>query len=181
MAEIECRISKIIINERQDGQIIWIEEAEGKRSFAVIVGFYEASSLRDRIKSFQASRPLTHNLISNCIRGMGGRLTRIVVTEIKDSTYFANLVVEANGDTVLIDARPSDALVMAAQEGVPIYVADEVLSQAGKWAIDPKMDFSIQDLEQAFGEKYEEFDAFEDDDEEDDDDQDDDEEETGDF
>ena len=72
-------------------------------------------------------------------------------------------------DTVFIDARPSDALVMAAQEGVPIYVDDEVLSQAGKWALEPKMGFSIQDLEHAFGEEFQEFDNLDDDEEQEDD------------
>ena len=170
MTEVECRISKIIINERQDGQIIWLQELEGRRSFAVIVGFFEATSLRDRIRGFEPERPMTHHLISNCIGGLGGRLQRVVVTALKDNTYFANLVVERDGEVIRVDARPSDALVLAMQEKVGIFVADEVLSEASKWAIEPKVNFSLEDIEEVFGDEFEDFDAFDDDDDDDDED-----------
>lgn len=162
MREVECRISKIIINEQSDGQVIWIEEKAGSRAFAVIVGFFEATSLRDRVKNFNTPRPLTHNLIANCINGLGGKLVRVVVTQLKENTYFANLIVERDGETVEIDARPSDALVVAMQEKVPIYVSEDVLTEASKWSVEPKIDMSILDLEKAF-EDGEEFLEFEDD------------------
>ena len=156
MREVECTISKIIINEQRDGQVIWIQEKEGDRSFAVIVGFFEASSLRDRVKGFDPPRPLTHHLVANCIRGLGGALRRVVVTQLRDNTYYARLVVDQNGKTVEIDARPSDALVVAVQESVPVYVAEDVLAEASKWSIEPQVDVSFEGLEESFGKAFDE-------------------------
>ncbi len=175
MREVECKISKIIINEQNDAQIIWIQEVDGQRAFAVIVGFFEASSLRDRIRGFKPPRPMTHNLVTNCIRDLGGALKRVVVTELKENTYFANLIVEREGQTIAVDARPSDGLVLAMQESVPIFVADDVLNEAGKWSMEPQIDVALEALADEFGEDLD--DAFEDPDDYDDDD--DDQEESG--
>jgi len=139
MREVECELAKIIINERQDGQVVWLKEKGGKRGFAIVVGFFEASSLRDRVREFAPPRPMTHHLITNCIRDLGGVLERVVISELKDNTYFARLVVRQNGKTVMVDARPSDALVLAVQEKVPVFVADDVLTEASKWSIAPQV------------------------------------------
>jgi len=142
MREVECELSKIIINERQDGQVVWLQEKNGKRSFAIVVGFFEASALRDRVRDFKPPRPMTHNLITNCIRDLGGRLEKIVISELKDNTYFARLVVRQDGKTVEVDSRPSDALVIAVQEKTPVFVADDVLNEASKWSVAPQVALS---------------------------------------
>ncbi|MCD6404225.1 MAG: bifunctional nuclease family protein [Planctomycetes bacterium] len=154
MREVECQISKIIINEKQDGQVIWIQEKDGGRAFAVIVGFFEANALRDRVKGFNPPRPMTHNLVANVIHDLGGRLERVVVTELKNNTYYARLVVGRDGQSVRIDARPSDALVVAVQEDAPIYVAEDVLNEAGKWTLAPHIDISLEDLEDSLGDDF---------------------------
>jgi hypothetical protein len=147
MREVECELSKIIINERQDGQVVWLQEKGGKRAFAIVVGFFEASSLRDRVRDFRAPRPMTHHLISNCIHDLGGVLERVLISELKDNTYYARLIIRRNGQTVAVDARPSDALVLAAQEKVPVFVADDVLTEASKWALAPQIAVSEDSLE----------------------------------
>jgi uncharacterized protein len=146
MREVECELSKIIINETQDGQVVWLTEKGGSRAFAIVVGFFEASSLRDRVREFAPPRPMTHHLIMNCIRGLGGTLERITISELKDNTYYARLMVRQGAETVEIDARPSDALVLAVQERVPVYVADDVLTEASKWAVTPQINFSAEEL-----------------------------------
>jgi len=149
MREVECELSKIIINETQDGQVVWLTEKGGKRTFAIVVGFFEASSLRDRVREFAPPRPMTHHLIMNCIRGLGGVLERIVVADLKNNTYYAKLVVRHNDKIVEIDARPSDALVVAVQEKVPVFVADTVLDEASKWAVTPQISFSAEEMSMA--------------------------------
>jgi len=166
MREVECLISKIIINERQDGQVVWLQERNGKRSFAIVVGFFEASSLRDRVREFRPPRPMTHNLISSCIRDLGGKLEKVVISELKDNTYFARLVVRQDGKTVEVDSRPSDALVVAMQDKVPVFVSDDVLNEASKWSVVPQVALSddapenteegLDDEEIDFGEEGEE-------------------------
>lgn len=145
MREIQCEISRIIINEAADGQIVWLQEKKGDRAFAIVVGFFEASSLRDRIKEFAPPRPMTHHLISNAIRELGGALDRVVITELKDNTYFARLMVRQGERVVEVDARPSDAIVLAAQEKVAIFVAEEVLAEASKWSVAPHLTFTPEE------------------------------------
>jgi len=151
MREVECELSKIIINEHQDGQVIWLREKNGKRAFAIVVGFFEASSLRDRVRQFIPPRPMTHHLVSNCIRDLGGKLEKIVISELKDNTYFARLIIRQDGRSVEVDARPSDALVLAMQERVPVFVADDVLSEASKWSVAPEITLPQEDVEPAEG------------------------------
>jgi uncharacterized protein len=114
-----------------------------------VVGFFEASSLRDRVREFAPPRPMTHHLIMNCIRDLGGTLERIVISELKNNTYYARLVVRQGASTVEIDARPSDALVLAVQEHVQVYVADDVLTEASKWAVTPQISFSAEEMAMA--------------------------------
>lgn len=142
MREVECELAKIIINERQDGQVVWLQEKGGKRTFAIVVGFFEASSLRDRVREFTPPRPMTHHLVTNCIRDLGGVLERIVISELRENTYYARLVIRQDGHTVSVDARPSDALVLAVQEKVPVFVADDVLTEASKWSVAPQVTLS---------------------------------------
>jgi len=179
--EVECKISKVILNEQQDAQMIWLQESAGERAFAVIVGYFEASSLRDRIRGFAPPRPMTHNLIANCIRELGGALQRVVVTELKENTYYANLIIDRDGETVAVDARPSDGLVLATQENVPVYVAESVLDEASKWSFDPQIDAALEQLAEQFEDEFEggfedqeDYEENEDDDEDEDDDGDDD-------
>jgi bifunctional DNase/RNase len=148
MREIECELSKIIINEGQEGQVVWLQEKDGKRAFAIVVGFFEASSLRDRVREFVPPRPMTHHLVSNCIRDLGGKLERVLISELKENTYYARLIVRQDGRVVEVDARPSDALVLAVQEKVPVFVADDVLSEASKWSIAPEISFPQEDLDE---------------------------------
>lgn len=146
MREVRCELAKIIINETQDGQVVWLKEVEGSRTFAIVVGFFEASSLRDRVKEFNPQRPMTHHLVMNCVHGLGGKLDRIVVSQLKDNTYYAKLMVLQDGKTIEIDSRPSDALVLAVQESAPVYVAEDVLAEASKWSVAPQITFTAEEL-----------------------------------
>lgn len=156
MRDVLCNIAKIIINEQQDGQVVWLKEKEGERAFAIVVGFFEASSLRDRVREFVPPRPMTHHLIMNCIRDLGGKLERIVISDLKENTYFAKLVVRQGQKTVEIDARPSDALVVAVQEKVPVFVAEDVLTEASKWSVTPKVQLTEEELRDLESEDFEE-------------------------
>jgi hypothetical protein len=147
MREIECDLSRIIINESQDGQVVWLQEKGGSRAFAIVVGFFEASSLRDRVREFVPPRPMTHHLVMTRTRDLGGVLERIVITELKNNTYFARLMVRQGKDIVEIDSRPSDALVLSVQEKCPIYVSEDVLNEASKWSAAPQVSVGTEELE----------------------------------
>jgi len=106
-----------------------IKESAGERAFPIVIGFFEAAAIDRRLKGHVLPRPMTHDLLASVIERMGGRLDRIVVTDLKHHTFFANLVVERNGDTIRIDARPSDAIALAVAENTPIFVEDHVLDE----------------------------------------------------
>ena len=127
--QIRCQLIRIMISETEDGQVIVLKETEGERVFPIVIGFFEAAAIDRRIKGHMLPRPMTHDLLASVIEQMGGRLARIIVTDLKDHTFYASLVVERNGDEILIDSRPSDAIALAVANDTPIFVEDHVLDQ----------------------------------------------------
>jgi bifunctional DNase/RNase len=123
-------LSRIIISEINEQQVIYLREVDGERAFPILIGTYEAASIDRRVKQIQSPRPLTHDLIVQSIEAMGGELQDVVITELKEHTYFAQLRVRRDGELVEIDARPSDAIAVAvtADPPLPIYVSEDVLS-----------------------------------------------------
>jgi len=127
--QIRCELVQIRISETDDQQIIVLKESEGRRLFPIIIGFFEAAAIDRRVKGHFLPRPMTHDLLAMVIEGMGGRLAKIVVNDLKDHTFFASLVIERNGDQIVIDARPSDAIALAVAGNTPIFVEDHVLDE----------------------------------------------------
>lgn len=126
---ILCELRKIIISETQDQQIIVLQEASGERNFPIVIGFFEAHAIDRKIKENISVRPMTHDLLHNVIEKMGGKLEKIVISELKNSVFYANLVVLQGEKEILIDARPSDAIALAVQDNTPIYVEKEVFDE----------------------------------------------------
>jgi len=129
---VEMKLTRIIMSEIQEQQVIYLKEVEGDRQFPILIGLFEATSIDRRVKGEKPSRPLTHDLLVHVIEGMGGELDSVVVNELRDHIYFAKLRVRHNGELLEIDARPSDAIAVAVtcDPYLPIYVAEEVLDEA---------------------------------------------------
>jgi len=125
--EIRVQLVHIMITETADQQVIVLKEAEGERAFPIVIGFFEAAAIDRRIKGHRFPRPLTHDLLGGIIQSLGGRLAKVVISDLKDHTFYANLVIERNGSEIHVDARPSDAIALAVAEDTPIYVEDHVL------------------------------------------------------
>jgi bifunctional DNase/RNase len=123
-------LKRIIINEVNDQQVVMLREAEGERSFPIVIGIFEATSIDRRVKGLPSPRPLTHDLVANVIDHMGGELQDIFISELRDHTYYAKLRIKHEGELVEVDCRPSDAIALAVTAKVPIYVAEDVLGEA---------------------------------------------------
>ncbi len=123
-------LKRIIINEVLDQQVIMLHETEGERSFPIVIGIFEATSIDRRVRGQPSPRPLTHDLVYSVIENMGGELQDIYISELRDHTYFAKLRIRKEGELVDVDCRPSDAIALAVTAKVPIYVAEDVLSEA---------------------------------------------------
>ena len=125
--EVRMDLSRIIISDNSDQQIIVLKERDGDRSFSIVIGETEAMAIDRRIKGIRTARPLTHDLLSRLIESLGGELERIVINDLKDHTFFAKLVVRQNGGLIDVDSRPSDAIAVGVASDTPIYVAESVL------------------------------------------------------
>jgi bifunctional DNase/RNase len=127
---VPMELSRIIISEINDQQVIYLKEIDGNRTFPILIGIFEATSIDRRVKGFPSPRPLTHDLICNVIENMGGELQDVIISELKDHTYYARLRVRQNGELIEIDSRPSDAIAVAVtcEPALPIFVNEEVLN-----------------------------------------------------
>lgn len=126
---VQMELSRILITETQDHQMIELREVDGERRFPIAIGLYEAGAIERRLKGIQLARPWTHELLSNTIEALGGRLKHVLISDLRDQTFFAMLVIEVNGKQVEVDCRPSDAIALCVAGEAPILVAEQVLDK----------------------------------------------------
>src|SRR5271154_2432099 len=110
---VQMELSRIIISEINDQQVIYLKEVEGKRSFPILIGIFEATSIDRCVKGIPRPRPLTHDLLVSIAENLGGEFQSVVISELKDHTYYAKLQIRHEGETIEVDARPSDAIAVA--------------------------------------------------------------------
>ena len=124
--ELEAELSRIIIDEQSDQQVIVIRERNGTRSFPIVIGIVEILAIDRRLKGITPPRPMTHDLLGDVIEGLGAKIERIVINDLRHHTFYARIHLSLNGKSVEIDSRPSDAIALGAARQVPIYVAKHV-------------------------------------------------------
>jgi len=129
--DIEVELSKIIINEASDQQVIVLKERYGQRSFPIVIGIVEIFAIDRRLKGIQPPRPMTHDLLEGIITGLGARVERIVINDLRNHTFFARIILSLNGKVIDVDSRPSDAIALCAATNAPIFVAEEVFDKIG--------------------------------------------------
>src|SRR5262245_30066839 len=127
---VQMELKRITINEIHDQQVIMLREVDGDRSFPIVIGIFEATSIDRRVRGQQSPRPLTHDLIAGAIEQLGGDFQDVYISELREHTYFAKLRIKKDGELTEIDCRPSDAIALAVTARVPIYVAEDVLEEA---------------------------------------------------
>jgi uncharacterized protein len=126
---VQMELSRIFIREMTDMQIIELTEVGGDRTFPIVIGLPEAFAIERRLKGIPIPRPQTHDLLASVIRHLDGRLSRIVINDLSEGTFYARIIIEHNGREIEVDSRPSDAIALGVAESVPIFVAEHVLSQ----------------------------------------------------
>ncbi len=126
---IHMELSRIIINETHDEQVIVLKEVDGARAFPIVIGIWEAVTIDRNIKGKKTPRPMTHDLLESVIQTLDANLEHIVVNDLRDRTFYAKLILRRNGETLEVDSRPSDAIALAVQMKAPIYVEESVLSE----------------------------------------------------
>ena len=127
---VSMELSRIIISEINDQQVIYLKEVDGDRMFPILIGIFEATSIDRRVKQLDAPRPLTHDLLVNTVETLGADFQDVMISELKDHTYFPKLRIRHDGELTEIDCRPSDAIAVAVTCNplLPIYVSEDVLN-----------------------------------------------------
>jgi bifunctional DNase/RNase len=132
MAEVEMRIKGLMMDPVTNTPIVVLKDIDGEQVLPIWVGVYEANAIALEIEKVTTPRPMTHDLLKNMLTGFGATVSKVVVTELKDDTFYAVIWAERDGDVVSIDSRPSDALALALRVDCPIFVDDEVLRVSNK-------------------------------------------------
>jgi len=129
---VRMELARIIMSEINDQQVVYLREVDGDRSFPILIGIFEATSIDRRVQGHTPQRPLTHDLLKNAIQDLGGEIQDVLITNLVEHTYYAVIRIRQNGDLVELDSRPSDAIALAVHfdPHLPIYVDDEVIDAA---------------------------------------------------
>lgn len=126
---VPVHLSRVVIQEKDDSQFIFLKEEDGERMFPIVIGFNEVAEINRKLHAVDPPRPMTHDLIGKLLRELGWELRRVVVTDLKRHTFYAVLVIGNHSDEREIDCRPSDAIALAVQLDAPIFVNRKVLDQ----------------------------------------------------
>lgn len=128
---IPVELSKIIIDENRQDQVIVLKEKDGKRTFPITIGFVEASSIQMTISGVEPPRPMTHDLIVTLLTYLDADFERLIIDDLIGQTFHAKMQLRSReGEDMLIDVRPSDGIAVAVRCDTPVFVEEEILSRA---------------------------------------------------
>lgn len=127
---IEMFVGGLVLDPNTQAPVVVLKDETGQVVLPIWIGIAEATSIASAIKQVNMARPLTHDLMHDIFGEIGVRVQRVVITELKDSTYYAELVLSHGDKALIVDSRPSDAIGIALRASAPIYVTQSVLDQA---------------------------------------------------
>jgi len=127
---VPMSIKGLMLDPVSNSPIVVLKDEEDKFFLPIWVGIFEANAIALQLENVTTPRPMTHDLLRNLISELDARVTRVVINDLRDSTFFAQIRVITGGRTMEIDARPSDAIALALRTEAPIFVAQSVLEQA---------------------------------------------------
>lgn len=128
---VEVKIAGIQVNLMSNHRVVLLKEVDADRYLMIWIGPFEAEAINIKLQAVDYPRPLTHDLMRNVIDTLGAEVEQVIVTELRDDTFYARIILRVDGDYIDVDARPSDAMALAVRTEAPIFVADEVMDQAG--------------------------------------------------
>jgi bifunctional DNase/RNase len=136
---IKVKIDSIQVSLMSEHRVVILKDVNTERYLPIWIGPYEADAIAIRLRNVEIARPLTHDLLKNVIAKMGGEVSYIIVDDLRNDTFYANVAVDLDGRRVKIDSRPSDAIALAVRANAPIFVTEDIMAQAG---ITPETDVS---------------------------------------
>jgi bifunctional DNase/RNase len=128
--ELEVKIRGLMMDPATNQPVVVLKELQGSGVLPIWVGVYEAQAIALEIEKVQTARPMTHDLLKNVLTGLNVHVQKVVVSDLKDDTFYALIWMEREGHTMSMDSRPSDALALALRLDCPIYVEEQVLKSS---------------------------------------------------
>jgi hypothetical protein len=132
--EVEMKIRGLMMDPVTNMPIVILRDVSGNSVLPIWVGVYEANAIALEIEKVSTPRPMTHDLIKSLLLGLNTAMRKVVVSELKDDTFYAVIWLDRDGETISVDSRPSDALALALRLDCPIYVEETVLKSSSKAA-----------------------------------------------
>jgi bifunctional DNase/RNase len=126
---VEMKVWKLALDDRTDTPVVILQEVTGSRILPIWIGRAEARAIAMELAGQKFQRPLTHDLMKTIIEGLGGKIRKVCVEDLKNNTFYAKMFIEKDDEIVGIDARPSDSIALALRAKSPIYIAEELLRE----------------------------------------------------
>ena len=144
---VEVKVQSLGLDRTSNMPVLILQEMEGDRVLPIWIGPGEASAIAMQLADIKFSRPLTHDLLASVLSGLGGKLRRVVITRVADSTYYAELMIERGEDQISVDARPSDSIAVALRADARIFTEEELLERASIEIAEEDTNFTLQSTE----------------------------------
>lgn len=128
--EVEMKIRGLMMDPVTNMPIVILKDVNGNSILPIWVGIYEANAIALEIEKVSTPRPMTHDLLKSILQGLSAGVRKVVVSELRDDTFYAVIWLEKDGELISVDSRPSDALALALRVDCPIYVEDSVLKSS---------------------------------------------------
>jgi bifunctional DNase/RNase len=140
---VEVTIDSIRVSLMTQHRVVVLKETDTDRYLPIWIGPFEADAITIQLQGVQVPRPLTHDLLKSFIRELGVNVSHVLVSDLRNDTFFAQIVVDVNGKSMQIDSRPSDAIALAVRVGAPIFVSEQVMGLA---SITPEQGLSTEGM-----------------------------------
>jgi bifunctional DNase/RNase len=128
---LEVRLAAVRVDLSSNNPVLLLQEKHGERSLPIFIGAPEATAIAYAIQGVPVPRPMTHDLMKDLVEVLGATVTRVVVTEVRDETYYAEIHLAVGERRFEVSSRPSDAVALAARTGAPLFVADDLMEESG--------------------------------------------------
>lgn len=127
---IEVKVSGVAMDDRHKSPVIILQEKGGERVLPIWIGGSEAHAIMAQLAGKKFQRPLTHDLLVSMVKGLGAKVIKVTITNLKDNTFYAEILLQRENELVKMDARPSDSIAIAVRTGSPIFIAEKLLESA---------------------------------------------------
>ena len=127
---VEMKVSGLTIDPLTNTPIVILKDLEGKRAVPIWIGLFEASAIATELEKIRFSRPMTHDLMRDLLKILEAKVQRIEIVDLRNNTFFACIHLQRNGDTLIIDSRPSDAIALALRVNCPIFIDEKVIEKS---------------------------------------------------